>query len=318
MYEIPKNLTKYSEEFLWGLNLRQFVYALLTIVTCFVILKIPGIPENWIRGVLMVPVVLLGIFFVFLKLDEKIADNRNLNNSLKNSSYFDKKIESFVDVQEITDNVVVLKDGTMISILEVKPLDFFILSEEQKKSTLSLYEEWLKSIDYPIQIISRSVNVNLNNWLGNLQKLEPVKKDFNHYKSFKKWISDEIEKNSVRNRLFYLLIPIKTRGITKQPILQELKSLITGKYATSINKESEEYRTSLAKLNNSLASCREMLEPCGVTTRRIKTTELLGLYTSYFTNTSNISAELLTPIMWLDKSSTLKQDELLKRLKNAE
>lgn len=311
-YEIPKNLTKYSEEFLFGMSFKHFMYAIATFVVVLVILfRLDHlVPEFWLRGTITLPFILIGLLLIIFRIDERIVDLMNFKRSTRNSTYFDTRTDNFVEVAEMVDDTVILKDGTILGILEIKPLDFFILSKGQKETVLKIYQGWLRSLDYPVQILSRSQGVDLSRWLKNLEKRKAGDKE--HFNEFSSWINNEIMINQARNRQFYILIP-QRRGVVKNSLKDDLKGLISGKFTQAVDKESEEYKKRLDLLSNQINHCRRTLEPIGLKAKRLRTAELLGLYTAYFTNSGKINPRMLQPITWFDKRALAAQEKEYKR-----
>ena len=308
-YEIPKNLTKYSEEFLFGFSFKNFLYLIGVLLVVIIILFRfdHAVPEFWLRVVITIPFLIIGMLLIIFKVDEKLADLANFKRSTRNSSYFDGKTASFVEVDEIVDDAVILKDGTIIGILEIKPLDFFILSKEDKAAVLRIYQSWLRSLDYPVQILSRSLDVNLSRWLKNLE-LRNAAADKKHFEEFSSWISQEIKNNEARNRQFYILIPQRKDAVSKS-LGEDLKGIFTGRFTGPVDKENQEYRKRLDLLSNQMDHCRRTLQPIGVKAKRLSTTELLGLYTAYFTSSGKINPRMLQPITWFSQKDLSIQEK---------
>jgi hypothetical protein len=291
-YEIPKNLSRYTEEFLFGLSFKQFAYVGGTaLVSYLLFIWLRGYMDIYIAAFAVLPFIVLGSAFAFFGLEEKIRAHNNLKNSLNSVSYFDKSVSGFVDVAEIRDNVVVLKNGTLLGIIEVAPIDFFILSKDDKGLVLNAYHEWLRGVGYHVQILSRSVEVNLNNWLRNLKRKSASAEQMSH---FSEWIEKEIEDNEVRNRQFYIIIPEKPE-LKSGSFFEEFKSLFTGNFTVSV--DAENVSAAERVLSSNVNNCIETLSRCKVRCRRLQTDELLGLYSSFFTNQSRINKTVLSPII---------------------
>jgi hypothetical protein len=310
-YDIPRNLTKYAEEFLFGLSLKQFMYTASTLLISFLIyISLVELMDFWIIMLIITPILLLGMFFVFFALDEKIKAQLNLRSSLYEASYFDKSVRSFIDVSQIKDDVVILKNGTLLGIIEIKAIDFFILGPEERERVLAAYRRWLLSIDYYVQILSRSVTVDLEKWLKNLQK----KSSPNHKEklsSFSQWMQKEIEKNSTRDRRFYIIIP-QRREVKKKSFYQEMKNIFSGDYSTELG--DAEFSRLKKSLRNNIINCKETLEKCDLNGRRLETDELLGLYSSYFTNQKKINKKILSPIIETKKEMLEEHEKIFREL----
>ncbi len=298
-YDIPRNLNKYAEEFLFGLSLKKFIYAFSSLVLAFLIyISLSGILKPWAIALILLPVLTIGVLFTFFSLDDKIAAYFNLKRSLYGASYFDSSIESIIDVNKIEENAVYLKKGSMLAILELTPIDFFILSKDQKQQILSAYHSWLKSIDYYVQILSRSVNVDISTWCGSIQS-KAGKTQARRAKAFVDWMDEELRTYHARDRRFYVIIPQKV--VCKQKsAYQEFKSIFTGHFID--NDDPAALDAARLSLQANILNCQEMMEKCQIATRRLNTAELLGLYSSFFKNESTLNKSLLSPVMWMDQA----------------
>ncbi len=303
MYKIPKNLTKYSETFLWGLSFKQFGYVAIAVCAILLIaLRLTQFPMS-IRILLCVPIAVLAFLLLFLKIDERLFRKYQLKTSLRDVGYYNPKIDSFSAIKEINDDVVFLKSGKLLGIVQVQPLDFFILNEDQQEYVLGMYRNWLRNLNFDVQITSRSVDLDLSGWLNNIQRKPSAKKNTKRFRSFSKWIVTKMEKEKARNRVFYLVIPllapIKTK---KEPKLKSFMFKLMGITRTgSVNREDPAYKTALKELGERVDTTVEMLEPAGLKLKRLDSSELLGLYSSYFTNTPGGGRAYLTPVMWLNE-----------------
>jgi hypothetical protein len=317
-YEIPKNLTKYSEVFLWGMSFKHFAYAAFyVIIVALVIIQLDA--AIWVKILILLPVTALAFMLLFGKLEDKYANKRNLDNSLQNIAYYDRKIDTFMDVKEIKDNLVLLKNGAIVAILRMNPIDFSILSDSQKEYVLNSYRQWLRSLGYPVQIVSRSVNIEVNKWMDNLSEKETVQKHKQHFKVFKDWMYEQMESLSVRNRLFYVLIPLKTQLSTKQPFFSQMADLIKGKsFATAVDTDDPAYQKALKNLNDRVKNCQDMLKACGLRSEQLTNADLLELYASYFTNVAKLNENLMTPVMWLKKTPESNQNKAFKKVVKSE
>ncbi len=306
-YQIPKNLTKYSELFLWGLTFKQFGYLAGTAVAILMIfMKLNML--IWVKIVMAVPVLCLGLLFAYGKIDEKWASERNLRNSLKNTGYYDPKIDSFIAIKEISDNTVFLKTGKMLAILKAQPIDFSILGDAEQDYVLNVYSNWLRSLDYEAQITCRSVELDMDDWLKALGKKEYIKKDKERYTAFKSWINEFVAKKKVRNRVFYITIPLTASIKTEKSFWNSMKSVIIGKSSAALDRNDASYQKAIRDLSDRAANCIEALAPAGVKVERLDNNELLGLYSSYFTNMPGGGKSYLTPVMWPHSAAESKLD----------
>lgn len=256
-YEIPQTI-KYKEKIIFKLSLMQAGWiGLFGVLILILFLKTPLIFEAKI--VLTVLFGLVGIGFAFFDLITHIKTFFGFVSKPRHLGYLDKKINSFVEVNRIENNVVYLKDGTLKAIIQVQPINFHILSTNQQNAIISAYRDFLNAIDFPIQIVMRTVNLNLSEYLTeldlNVKKRKGLEKQFT---DFKKFIENYITEHAVKNRLFYIIIPFSEKNGFLKTSNQEIQ------------------------LTNRVKLCQEKLKNCNLATKRLNTDELTGLLSSYF------------------------------------
>ena len=67
-----------------------------------------------------------------------------------------KATQEFVEVKEVRDGVVVLKDGSLRSILMTSSLNFALKSVDEQAATLFQFQNFLNSLDFSVQIFIQS------------------------------------------------------------------------------------------------------------------------------------------------------------------
>lgn len=73
-----------------------------------------------------------------------------------------KKTVEFLDIQEIKDNLIILKNNRYRAIITSDPINFALLSPTEQNSLEDAFASMLLSITFPIQILSLTQRVNLN------------------------------------------------------------------------------------------------------------------------------------------------------------
>ena len=79
---------------------------------------------------------------------------------------------AFVEVAEIRDSVLVLREGQLRAVLAVSSANFALKSNQEQESIIGNFQGVLNSIDFPIQILVQSRKLDLNSYLQNLKNLE--------------------------------------------------------------------------------------------------------------------------------------------------
>src|SRR3989344_6075806 len=64
-------------------------------------------------------------------------------------------------IEQIKDDIVIMDDGTIAALLSIKPINFEGLPEQRRLESAAHFNRWLDTLNYPIQIVGRTVNKDL-------------------------------------------------------------------------------------------------------------------------------------------------------------
>lgn len=137
--------------------------------------------------------------------------------------------QSFIEIEEIKDDVVLMKDFSAATVIEVGAVNFWLLSTEEQSSMIYAYSELLNSLSFPIQILILSKKIDVSTYLDyledkiNKQSIDILKKRMVGYREFIKGI---IKINSVLEKRFFFIVPFSP-----------LEMGISGANPGSLNKE---------------------------------------------------------------------------------
>ncbi len=73
-----------------------------------------------------------------------------------------------VDIKEIREKTVIVKDGSFRQIIMVGGVNFSLKSDEEQTIITQAYQTFLNSIDFPLQILIHSRKVNIHQYLQTL------------------------------------------------------------------------------------------------------------------------------------------------------
>src|SRR3989344_2263964 len=80
------------------------------------------------------------------------------------------RTQQFVKIKDIKDGIVLLKDGGLRRILLVDGLNFDLKSDEEQNIITFAYQNFLNSLDFPIQIGIHSRKLNVEDYVKKLEK----------------------------------------------------------------------------------------------------------------------------------------------------
>ena len=86
--------------------------------------------------------------------------------------------QSFVPIQEVRDGIVVLKDGSMRAILMTSSVNFALKSEDEQKSIIYQFQNFLNSLNFDMQIFVQSRNLDIRPYVSLLEDRLKVQTGF--------------------------------------------------------------------------------------------------------------------------------------------
>lgn len=118
--------------------------------------------------------------------------------------------QRYLDIAEITDDVVVLRDGTLRAVLLVSSINFALKSEDEQNATISAYVSFLNSFEFPIQIVIQSRRLNIDPYLDNLKQVE--KEQTNELlrvqtAEYRQFVAELVELGQIMSKRFYVAVP---------------------------------------------------------------------------------------------------------------
>ncbi len=80
-----------------------------------------------------------------------------------------KATQEFVPIKEVRDGIVVLRDGSLRAILLTSSVNFALKSQEEQNSILFQFQNFLNSLEFPIQIFVQSRKLDIRPYLSLLE-----------------------------------------------------------------------------------------------------------------------------------------------------
>lgn len=134
--------------------------------------------------------------------------------------------QDYLEIADIRDDLVLLKDGSVSLVLQVAAVNFSLLSEREQEAIIFAYAEFLNSLNFAIQIVIRSQKKDLSSYLSLLEKSEAeqanpqLKEQIAKYRAF---AAQMVKENNVLDKKFYLVIP------SAETILEKAKIALSPK-----------------------------------------------------------------------------------------
>ncbi|MFA6423882.1 MAG: TraC family protein [Candidatus Magasanikbacteria bacterium] len=132
--------------------------------------------------------------------NKKAANNKNKIPSA----------QRYINVAEIKQDSLVMKDGTLRAILMVSSINFALKNEDEQNAIISAYVGFLNSLEHPLQVVIQSRELYIQPYLQDLLKREReqtnvlLRAQIADYRSF---VTELVEMGEIMSKNFYVVVP---------------------------------------------------------------------------------------------------------------
>jgi hypothetical protein len=191
--------------------------------------------------------------------------------------------QRFLDIAEIRDDAVVLKDGTLRAVLMVSSVNFALKSRDEQQAMIQSYMQFLNGLEYPLQIVIQSRKMNIDRYIVALKEQEKtipnelLKAQIRDYRSF---IGELVELGEIMQKRFYVVVPYDPVTDKKTGFLSKLKTAVAPASVVKLNRK--QFTDRRSELMQRSALVQSGLGGMGLQSVSLNTQGLIELYyTSY-------------------------------------
>ena len=195
----------------------------------------------------------------------------------------DKAISStsqlYLDIFDIANDLVILKDGGVSLILTVTAMNFGLLAEEEQDAIIYGYAGLLNSLNYPIQILIRSQTKDVTSYINLLRAKEEETMNRNKKEQigrYREFITDLVQERNVLDKKFYVVIPataLELGLVSTQSVIPGIKVADVSTFDRSLIMEHSKNLLE-PKRDHIMAQFSRI----GLLSRQLKTQELVQLF----------------------------------------
>jgi type IV secretory pathway VirB4 component len=203
--------------------------------------------------------------------------------------------QDHLDIEEIKNDLVVLRNGAVCAVLSTTAVNFDLLSEIEQDAIIASFSMLLNSITFPIQVVVRSKQLDITKYIEKIKRTEDKLTDplLKHQaESYRKFVQDFIKNNEVLDKKFYVVIA--TGGSTEHEVgsspfewMLKLFGTHTRRVRVNVTQALEEAKTKLLpRVDHVMGEFNRI----GVRSRMLTTQELVELYFDIY-NPSSIHGQ---------------------------
>lgn len=125
--------------------------------------------------------------------------------------------QQYLDIAEVRDDAVILRNGSIRAVLLVSSVNFALKGEDEQNALIYAYINFLNSLEFPLQILIQSRNLNIDGYLLKLANLEKeqtnelLRMQIADYQAF---LKELLELGQIMTKKFYVIVPYS--GVTEQ------------------------------------------------------------------------------------------------------
>ena len=189
--------------------------------------------------------------------------------------------QDFVPLRDVRNNVVILKNGQLCTVLIASSINFALKSIDEQRAILQQFQAFLNTIDFSLQFYTQSRRLDIEPYLKKLEGRESqqdndlMRIQLREYIQFIRTFVSEVD---VMTKNFFVVIPY-----TPMPV--DLKNNFSaifsgGKKQTAV--EENKLQENLMQLQQRVSLVEQGLNRIGVRTIALKNEELVELYYHIF------------------------------------
>lgn len=201
--------------------------------------------------------------------------------------------QDLVDIKEIHDSAVIMKNGSIRQIVMVSGVNFSLKSETEQNIVTSGYQSFLNGIDFSLQIVIHSRKVNIEKYLENLARYSEKETSpllQNQAEEYREFIRGFVQKNAIMEKSFLVVVPFYPIS-SQLPTQQAMGKLMPFSGKKKVDKAEEDmtreaaqasFAENLAQLKQRVNQVTEGLTSIGLEAVVLNDEQLIELFYNFY------------------------------------
>jgi hypothetical protein len=211
-----------------------------------------------------------------------MPDDKKLNQTKAQEAA--ASTQAYLNIAEIKDGVIVLKDGSLRAVMMTSALNFALKSGSEQDAIIFAYQRFLNSLTFPIQILVQSRRLDLEYYTEKLDKRadeqdqELIKLQILEYTEFIKRL---ITVTNIMDKRFYVIVPFFPPGTEPVKGLGKFFGTSSAKKQESKARE-ESFEQGKVQLRQRVEAIASGLGTLGLRAVTLNSEELVELFYSVY------------------------------------
>lgn len=183
--------------------------------------------------------------------------------------------QQFLEIDQIKEGVVVLKNKALRGIIMVSSLNFALKSDEEQNAIIYQFQDFLNSLDFSLEIVVQSRRLNITGYLEKLKELERTQENELlkvQIGEYQKFIKDLIAGGAIMSKNFFVIIPFT---LVELPGMEAAKGILKSEVGSLTEDQFQRAKNQLWQRMEFVALG---LRRCGLQCTPLNTSELIELF----------------------------------------
>ncbi len=204
-------------------------------------------------------------------------------NQAKKTANKKASTQAHLPIAEVKDSVVIMKDGTLRAVMMTSSINFALKSEDEQNALISSYVGFLNGLDFPLQIVVQSRQLQIQPYIDKLlqreqtQKNELLRIQIADYRAF---VQELVDIGQIMTKRFYVVVPYDPLSNKKKSFWTRMKEAL--KPTVSIRLKEKRFLERKESLQVRVRQVIQGLESMGLQVVLLDTQALIELYYSSY------------------------------------
>jgi len=197
-----------------------------------------------------------------------------------------KTTQEFVPIKEVRDGLIIMKDGSMRSVILSSSLNFALKSAQEQEAIIYQFQNFLNSLDFSIQISIQSRELDIRPYLTTLEK--QYNEELNdllkiQIKEYVQFVKSFAENQSIMSKTFFIVIPFNPTMILGGGAKSGLSRFLPNRNdKEKVKEKTDNFEENRTQLEQRTSIIQQGLLRCGIRSVSLGTEEIIELFYKLF------------------------------------
>lgn len=188
----------------------------------------------------------------------------------------------YLNIAEIKDNTVVLKNGGLRAVLQTSSVNFNLKSEDEQNGIIFAYQGFLNSIDFPIQVCIKSRKLDIDKYIENVKEQAAKHESLllkDQTLEYADYIQKLVEYADIMEKNFYVVVPYDPyRSQNLGMFAKFMQSISSQDSVDAIKRRHHEFDEVNKHLSERVNFVKSGLESCNLRVTQLTTPQLIEMF----------------------------------------